>query len=134
MGILKAKKEAYLHANEEAFFKEPRTTAQPASQVCSDVRPVETFWGRRVKDLEADRQANRWQVMTFATLIRDLAKALRYIPGRKLVVLFSSGLAGEVVYSGNILESSKFQTPACFPVSAWTGSTKDKANVLVISR
>ncbi|MGQ9673155.1 MAG: hypothetical protein ACUVV5_08480 [Candidatus Aminicenantales bacterium] len=39
--------ESSLHANEEAFFKEPRTTAQPTSQVCSDVRPVETFWGRR---------------------------------------------------------------------------------------
>ncbi|MGQ9673154.1 MAG: hypothetical protein ACUVV5_08475 [Candidatus Aminicenantales bacterium] len=77
--------------------------------------------GTQVKDLEADRQAYRWQEMTFATLIRDLAKALRYIPGRKLIVLFFSGSAGEVVYSGNIFESSKFQTPARFPVSAWTG-------------
>jgi len=95
--------ESSLRANEESLLVEPGVTSQPSSGESSEIARLETFWGRRLKDLEADRQAYRWQVMTFANLIRDLAKALRYIPGRKLIVLFSSGPAGEVVYSGNIL-------------------------------
>lgn len=95
--------ESSLRASEEAFLVEPGATAQPSSGEPSEIARLETFWGRRLKDLEADRQAYRWQVVTFANLIRDLAKALRYIPGRKLIVLFSAGPAGEVVYSSNIL-------------------------------
>lgn len=38
------------------------------------------------------------QISNFAAKIRDLAKALRYIPGQKHIVLFSSGVPSSILY------------------------------------
>lgn len=59
---------------------------------------LQQFWGLRLKNLEADRLVYRTQVSNFSLKIKELAKALRYIPGRKNIILFSCGPAYSVVY------------------------------------
>ena len=47
---------------------------------------------------EQNRQEAKTQVFNFATKIVELAKALRYIPGHKYILLFSSGVPHSLVY------------------------------------
>ncbi len=49
----------------------------------------------------------RSQVLNFSQELKDLAKALRYIPGRKHIILFSSGVANFILYSSNLRELRK---------------------------
>ncbi len=48
--------------------------------------------------LSQDRKASEFQVLNFAQKMTDLAKALRYIPGYKSILLFSSGVPYSLVY------------------------------------
>lgn len=48
------------------------------------------------------RDNYRSQVLNFSQELKDLAKALRYIPGRKHIILFSSGVANFILYSSNL--------------------------------
>ncbi len=49
----------------------------------------------------------RSQVLNFSQELKDLAKALRYIPGRKHIILFSSGIANFILYSSTSGELRK---------------------------
>jgi len=48
--------------------------------------------------LSQDRKASEFQVLNFAQKMTDLAKALRYIPGYKSMLLFSSGVPYSLIY------------------------------------
>jgi len=48
--------------------------------------------------LSQDRKASEFQVLNFAQKMADLAKALRYIPGYKSILLFSSGVPYSLIY------------------------------------
>ncbi len=47
---------------------------------------------------EQNRQEAKTQVFNFATKMEELAKALRYIPGHKYIMLLSSGVPHSLVY------------------------------------
>jgi VWFA-related protein len=49
------------------------------------------------------RQESKNQALNFMSKITDLAKALRYIPGQKNLILFSTGIMSSLIY-GNRLE------------------------------
>lgn len=50
------------------------------------------------KYLELDRKAAKFNASEYSLKIKELAKALRYIPGQKHILLFSSGIASSLVY------------------------------------
>jgi VWFA-related protein len=47
--------------------------------------------------LKSDRQDSKTKVLFFLTSMTDLAKALRYIPGQKNIVFFSSGIPASLL-------------------------------------
>lgn len=59
---------------------------------------LQQFWGLRLKSLEADRLVCKAQVSNFSLKIKELAKALRHIPGRKNIILFSCGPPYSITY------------------------------------
>lgn len=50
--------------------------------------------------LEAERKESKYQVQNFIERLSDLAKALRYVPGKKNIVLFSTGVVTSLIYYG----------------------------------
>ncbi len=48
--------------------------------------------------MEFDRNVYHLQVRNFSENLTDLGQALRYIPGEKFVILFSSGITNQVLY------------------------------------
>lgn len=50
--------------------------------------------------LEAERKESKFQVQNFILKLTDLAKALRYIPGKKHLILFSTGIVTSLIYYG----------------------------------
>ncbi len=53
---------------------------------------------RKGRDSSLRKEIYKHQVFNFSNKIKDLAKALRYIPGHKHIVFFSSGVINSVVY------------------------------------
>lgn len=47
---------------------------------------------------EFDRRNYKAQVSNFSSEVKDLAKALRYIPGNKQIIFFSAGVANFILY------------------------------------
>lgn len=45
-----------------------------------------------------DRRVSKNQAINYSLIIRELGKALRYIPGNKHIILFSSGIASSLIY------------------------------------
>jgi hypothetical protein len=57
---------------------------------------------------EAEILEYKYHAINFCTRLRDMAKAFRYVPGHKHVVLFSSGVASSIMYGiGSPLGSLK---------------------------
>jgi VWFA-related protein len=62
---------------------------------------------REVQEME--RMASKNQTFNFLSRMTDLAKALRYIPGQKNVVLFSSGIPASLLSgTGQMVGTAKF--------------------------
>jgi len=57
------------------------------------------YWGER-EELLGDHEIKLYknQVLDFSKEIKELARALRYIPGSKHIILFSGGVANSVLY------------------------------------
>ena len=47
---------------------------------------------------ELDRRVSKNQAINYSLVVRELGKALRYIPGNKHIILFSSGIASSLIY------------------------------------
>jgi VWFA-related protein len=58
------------------------------------------------KTREADERIYEVQVGDFISSLAELAKALRYIPGTKNIILFSSGIANFVLYGSEKYDTS----------------------------
>jgi VWFA-related protein len=52
----------------------------------------------RQQAMQFDRNVYHLQVRSFSENLADLGQAMRYIPGEKFVVLFSSGITNQVLY------------------------------------
>jgi len=50
--------------------------------------------------LEAERRESKNQAQIFILKLTDLAKALRYVPGKKHLMLFSTGIVTSLIYYG----------------------------------
>ena len=50
--------------------------------------------------LEAERRESKNQAQVFILKVTDLAKALRYVPGKKHLILFSTGIVTSLIYYG----------------------------------
>ena len=59
-----------------------------------DLNPKEEY--SRFQSL--DKKIYKFQVLNFSKKIKDLAKALGYIPGYKHIIFFSSGVTNKIVY------------------------------------
>jgi VWFA-related protein len=65
-------------------------------------------WNLRTNQ-EMDRMASKNQTFNFLSRMTDLAKALRYIPGQKNVVLFSSGIPASLLSgTGEMVGTARF--------------------------
>ena len=54
--------------------------------------------GFGISTAKLDRRASKNQAINYSLIIRELGKALRYIPGNKHIILFSSGIASSLIY------------------------------------
>jgi VWFA-related protein len=58
--------------------------------------------------VEFDRNVYHLQVRHFSENLTDLGQALRYIPGEKFVILFSSGITNQVLYGKENISTSGY--------------------------
>ncbi len=94
------------HANnvEEQFWRNTLKLSAPDASEYAQPLDNSKFSGdpqfqkMRVQATNMDRGAFRQQVSSFTTKLRELAKALRYIPGHKHIILFSSGIPTSFLY------------------------------------
>jgi VWFA-related protein len=84
----------------EAQYWQAKTFANPvgADRQGSVFDPKEIYGEEREWGWERSRQESKMQAQNFALKMTDLAKALRYVPGHKYVVLLSSGVPYSLVY------------------------------------
>jgi len=71
--------------------------------------------------LEAERRESKNQAQNFILKITALAKALRYVPGKKHLILFSTGVVNSLIYygmAGNPSASSQTGAPAWSNIDA----------------
>jgi VWFA-related protein len=61
--------------------------------------------GKRAKIAKNQEENYVIQVKNFSKEIGDMARALRYIPGSKHIILFSSGIANSILYGSQMPES-----------------------------
>ena len=54
--------------------------------------------GFDISTIGLDRRASKNQAINYSLITRELGKALRYIPGNKHIILFSSGIASSLIY------------------------------------
>ncbi len=64
----------------------------------SEEREEEGLGQRMAIAREHERKLYKNQVLNFCKEIKDLARALRYIPGSKYIILFSGGVVNSVLY------------------------------------
>lgn len=94
------------HANnvEEQFWRNTLKLSAPDASEYAQPLDNSKFSGdpqfqkMREQATNMDRGAFRQQVSSFTTKLRELAKALRYIPGHKHIILFSSGIPTSFLY------------------------------------
>jgi VWFA-related protein len=86
--------------NFEAIYWQAKSFANPADATRSGTvfDPKEIFGEEREWGWEQSRQEAKLQANNFAIKLTELAKALRYIPGHKSIVLLSSGVPYSLVY------------------------------------
>jgi VWFA-related protein len=84
----------------EAQYWQAKSFANPAdaTQSGSVFDPKEIFGEEREWGWERSRLEAKMQAQNFAIKMTDLAKALRYVPGHKYLVLLSSGVPYSLVY------------------------------------
>jgi len=84
----------------EAEYWQAKSFANPADSTRSGTvfDPKEIFGEEREWGWEQSRQEAKLQANNFAIKLTELAKALRYIPGQKHIVLLSSGVPYSLVY------------------------------------
>jgi VWFA-related protein len=84
----------------EAQYWQAKTFANPvgADRQGSVFDPKEIYGQEREWGWDRSRQESKMQAQNFALKMSDLAKALRYVPGHKTIVLFSSGVPYSLVY------------------------------------
>jgi VWFA-related protein len=58
--------------------------------------------------MEFDRNVYHLQVRNFSKNLADLGQALRYIPGEKFIILFSSGITNQVLYGTENIPTSGY--------------------------
>jgi len=59
-----------------------------------------TVYAKSRSQLESERRESKHQVQNFILKLTDLAKAFRYVPGKKNLVLFSTGIITSLIYYG----------------------------------
>jgi VWFA-related protein len=86
--------------NFEAQYWQAKAFANPAdaTRAGSVFDPKEIFGEEREWGWTQNRQESKMQANNFAMKMMELAKALRYVPGHKVVVLLSSGVPYSLVY------------------------------------
>jgi VWFA-related protein len=86
--------------NFEAQYWQAKVFANPADATRSGTvfDPKEIYGQEREWGWERSRLESKMQAQNFAIKMTDLAKALRYVPGHKNVVLLSSGVPFSLVY------------------------------------
>lgn len=84
----------------ETMYWQAKTFSNPAGADRSGTvfDPKEIFGEERQWGWERSRMESRLQAQNFALRMTDLAKALRYVPGHKYLVLLSSGVPHSLVY------------------------------------
>lgn len=85
-----------------------------AKDIAGRAEDIEEEYWRRVEEggqgvyqksfsqLNADRQESKNQVQNFFIKMTALAKALRYVPGKKHLILFSTGIPSSLVYGNRM--------------------------------
>lgn len=63
-------------------------------------RERDSIYAKSRFQAEAERKETKFQVQNFIIALTDLAKALRYIPGKKHLLLFSTGIVTSLIYYG----------------------------------
>lgn len=63
---------------------------------------------KRSEVLDSERRESRFQAHHFFPKMNDLAKSLRYIPGYKHIILFSSGIPYSLMYGTQSFSRKKF--------------------------
>jgi len=86
--------------NFEAQYWEAKAFANPAeaSRDGTVFDPKEIYGEEREWGWERSRQESKMQARNFALKMMELAKALRYVPGQKHIVLLSSGVPYSLIY------------------------------------
>lgn len=78
----------------------------------SKPRPVElSKWdiGLHKMETELERRKYQYHVIKFISHTKELTKALRYIPGHKHIILFSSGIVSSVIYDTPGIDSLRYR-------------------------
>lgn len=60
------------------------------------------FYRRDDLPIEEARQESKYQAQNFILRMTALAKALRYVPGQKNLILFSTGIANSLIYGNQV--------------------------------
>lgn len=68
--------------------------------------------------LETARIEFQFQISSFIKTVKDLAKALRYLPGHKHIILFSSGIP-RVVFEGTLVNTTEVRQRDRFEAGTW---------------
>ncbi len=86
--------------NFEAIYWQAKSFTNPTDTTSSGTvfDPKEIFGEEREWGWEQSRQEAKMQANNFAIKLTEMAKALRYIPGHKSIVLLSSGVPYSLVY------------------------------------
>ncbi len=86
--------------NFEAIYWQAKSFTNPTDATISGTvfDPKEIFGEDREWGWERSRQEAKMQAHNFAIKLAEMAKALRYIPGHKSIVLLSSGVPYSLVY------------------------------------
>jgi VWFA-related protein len=84
----------------EAQYWQAKTYANPADATRSgSVFDAKEIYGQEVEwAWDQSREESKLQARNFALKMMDLAKALRYVPGNKHIILLSSGVPYSLVY------------------------------------
>lgn len=86
--------------NFEAIYWQAKSFSNPADSTRSGTvfDPKEIFGDEREWSWDQSRKEAKLQANNFAIKLTELAKALRYIPGHKAIILLSSGVPYSLVY------------------------------------
>ncbi|MDH4196265.1 MAG: VWA domain-containing protein [Candidatus Aminicenantes bacterium] len=79
---------------EEAYLTALRAQEEGADPGLTPLRES----GLSLKGIRASRSESAYQVLQFISVMRELVQTLRYIPGKKYVAFFSSGIPSSILY------------------------------------